>query len=353
MSQKALILSKIGEDLTLSTRPIPIPSANEVLVKVLISSLNPHDAKSKSIGLFVKDSLPTPLAVECIGKVISLGPNVTKFSIGDTIFAFGDPFRPDEQYTAEYGLVTITQAAKLPSNVMHDEALTFPLNAQTSFFALFHSSGLNLPPSFIRNSSYPPFDYTTASIVIIGGGAATGKFAIEFCRLAGMKNIITIASKSSATQLKDLGATHVLDRSLSDDELEDAVRDITGDSLLMVLDVFNREDRQTLGARFLSTSQKGTLVSIINPGSVDEGQFRDPKKAGYERKFVACAPKYYTDVSMPFWENVVGWIEARDFKPTGWNFIRGLDAGKVNEALDGYNRGVPNVVKPHLHIADA
>lgn len=319
----------------------------------MISSLNPHDAKSNSIGLFVKDSLRTPLAVECIGQVISLGPNVTKFSIGDTVFAFGDPFRPDEQYTAEVGLVTITQAAKLPSNVTYDEALTFPLNAQTSFFALFHSSGLNLPPSFIPNSSYSAFDYTTASIVIIGGGAATGKFAIEFCRLAGMKKIISIASKSSATQLEDLGATHVLDRSLSDDGLEDAVRAITGDHLLMVLDVVNIGDRQTLGARFLRTTQKGTLVSIIKPGRVDEGQFRQRKKAGYERKFVAWAPKYYTDVSVPFWENVVGWIETRALKPTVWSVIKGLDARKVNEALDGYHGGLPNFVKPHLHIADA
>lgn len=352
MSQKALILSHIGKDLTLTTRPIPTPGSNEVLVKILISSLNPHDSKSKSIGLFVKDSLPTPLAVECIGKVTSLGPGVTKFSVGDIIFAFGDPFRSDELYTAEYGLVTISQAAKLPKNVSYDEGLTFPLNAQTSFFALFHSSGFGLPPSFVPGSDYPPFDYANASIVIIGGGAATGKFAIEFCRLAGMGKIITIASKNSEKQLKELGATHVIDRTLSDDEVEDAVRAITGDTLTMALDVFNRNDRQTLGARFLSTAQKGLLVSIINPGNVDESQFRAPKKAGYERRFVACAPKAYKDVSVPFWENLVSWVEGGDLKPTTWSVIEGLDAKAVNEALDGYNRG-ENVVKPHLHIADA
>ena len=352
MSQQALLLTKIGEDLTLTTCPIPKPSTNEVLVKVLYSSLNPHDAKSKSIGLFVQDSLPTPLAVECVGKVTSLGPGVTKFSIGDIIFAFGDATRPDELYTAEYGLVTISQAAKLPSNVSWDEALTFPLNAQTSFYALFHSSGLGLPPSFIPGSNYPSFDYGNASIVIIGGGAATGKFAIELCRLAGMKNIITIASKRNEQQLKDLGATHVLDRTLSDDELEDAVRAITGDKLVMAFDVVNVGERQTLGARFLSTSQKGTLVSIIMPGSVDETQFRAPKKGGYERKFVVCAPKYLKEMSVPFWDNISSLVEEGHLKPTNWSVIEGLDAKAVNRALDGYNRG-ENVVKPHLHIAYA
>ena len=352
MSQKALLLSKIGEDLVLSTRSIPTPSANEVLVKVLNSSLNPHDAKSKSIGLFVQDSLPTPLAVECVGKVTSLGPGVNKFSIGDIIIAFGDATRSEELYTAEYGLVTVSQAAKLPSNVSWDEALTFPLNAQTSFYALFHSSGFGLPPLFIPGSNYPTFDYGNASIVIIGGGAATGKFAIEFCRLAGMKNIITVASKRNEQQLKDLGATHVLDRTLSDDELEDAVRAITGDDLVMALDVFNRGEKQTLGARFLSTSRKGTLVSIINPGSVDETQFRAPKKGGYERKFVVCAPKYLKDMSVPFWNNIVSWIEGGHLKPANWSVIEGLDAKAVNRALDGYNQG-ENVVKPHLHIASA
>lgn len=195
------------------------------------------------------------------------------------------------------------------------------------------------------------FDCKSASIVIIGGGAATGKFATEFCFLAGMKNIITVASKRSAARLKELGATHVLDRSLLDDELEGAVRVIVGDSLVMALDVYNRGTRQTLGARFLSTTKKGVLVSIINPGSVDESQFREEKKGGYERRFVICGPKYYADVRDAFWGNVKRWVEGGVIKPTAWSVIEGLDAKKVNEALDGYSRA-DNVVKPHLHIAE-
>lgn len=157
MLQEALVLSTIGSNLHLINRPIPAPSDSEVLIKILISSINPHDAASKSDGLFVKDSLPSSLAIEAIGKVTALGPNVTKFAVGDVILAYGDPTRPDEQYSQEYGIVTITQAAKVPLNVSLDGALTFPLNAQTSFFALFHASGFGLPPSFISNSTYPPF----------------------------------------------------------------------------------------------------------------------------------------------------------------------------------------------------
>lgn len=352
MSQKALILSKLGEDLALGTRPIPSPAAGEVLVKVLIASLNPHDAKSKSIGLFVKDSLPTPLGTECIGKVEKLGPGVTKYEVGDVIMAFGFPFNPSEQYTQEYGIATVDISAKLPKNTSLDEALTFPLNAQTSFFALFHATGFGLPPLFVPNSSYPPFDYANNSIVIVGGGAANGKFSIELCRLAGFGQIITVASKSSEQELKKLGATHVIDRKLSDDELEDTVRAIVGDDLVMAFDVFNGGDRQTVGARFLSTTKKGTLVSIIGSGSVDASQFREPKKAGYERKSVICNPKGMPEVAAAFWENIVSWVENGDLKPTTWSVIDGLDAKAVNHALDGYNNG-ETVVKPHLHIASS
>jgi NADPH2:quinone reductase len=351
MSQKALLLSKIGEDLILSTRQIPNPKENQVLVKILISSINPHDGSSKSQGTFVANSLPTPLATECIGKVEKLGSGVSKFAVGDIIFAFGDPFQPDEQYSQEYGIVTVSQAAKLPKNISPDEALTFPLNAQTVFFALFHSSGFGLPPTFIKGSSYPAFDYANSTIVIIGGGAATGKFAIELCRLAGFGKIITIASLSSKKLLLSLGATHVIDRTLSDDALEDSIRGIVGDELILALDVFNHGTHQSLGARFLSTTKRGVLVSIIAAGSVDESQFREPKKAGYERKFVFVNAKAYTDVAEPFWANIVHWIENGDLKPTKWSVIDGLDAKKVNAALDGYVRG-ENVVKPHLHIAE-
>lgn len=43
MSQKALVLEKVGQPLVLVERPIPEPKENEVLVKVAIAGINPHD----------------------------------------------------------------------------------------------------------------------------------------------------------------------------------------------------------------------------------------------------------------------------------------------------------------------
>jgi NADPH:quinone reductase-like Zn-dependent oxidoreductase len=94
MSQKALLLEKPGQPMVLGELPIPEAKENEVLVKVSIAGINPHDGYSKAWGLFVQDSLPTPLAADIVGTVVALGPDVTKFHVGDVVFGYGTRRRP-------------------------------------------------------------------------------------------------------------------------------------------------------------------------------------------------------------------------------------------------------------------
>jgi NADPH:quinone reductase len=348
MSQKALVLEKVGQPLVIVERPIPEPKAVEVLVKVAIAGINPHDGYSKAMGLFVQDTLPTPLAADIVGEVIKLGPNVTKFQVGDNVFGFGHPQSPDELGTQEYCLLDIDQTAKVPSNVSLDEAATFPLNPMTSFFAMFSVQGLNLPfPDFGNKGDV---DNSGVTLVIIGAGAATGKFALQLAKLAGIGRVIAIASKSNETQLKSLGATIVIDRHQSIDEVDKEVRTIVGDDLTMVYDcIGGANGGQTLGARLLSNSKQGTLAVLVHAGTVDESKIGD-KREGYDRKFIICATKMFKDISVPFWNTLPKWIENTNLSPTTWQVVDGLDAGKINDLLDGYVQPGKIQLKPHVHI---
>ena len=111
--------------------------------------------------------------------------------------------------------------------------------------------------------------------------------------------------------MKALGATHVVDRHADEDALEEAIRAIVGDTLVYAIDCVNgTEGSQTLGARVLSNSQKGTLVIMVHSGTVDEARLPPAKRGGkgYERKGVIAAPAMFPEEAAAYWKHVPRWI---------------------------------------------
>jgi NADPH:quinone reductase-like Zn-dependent oxidoreductase len=309
--------------------------------------VNPHDGASKAFGVFVENTLPTPFGLDIVGTVVRVGSGVTKFQLGDEVFAFGNPFLPDSTGTQEYCTVPVWQASLIPSGISSDEAATFPLNAMTMVFALFHHSGLDLHPPFGPESGLS--DYRSESILIIGGGAATGKFGIQLARLANFGRIITVASKSNEALLKSLGATVVIDRNQSEDDIEREIRATVGDGLVYAIDCVGRtSDGQTLGARALSNTKRGTLVVLVHAGGVDESR-TGPKTAGYDRKKILCLTAKYPDLTKSFWDVLPTWIQGGKLLPTTFQVVDGLGVDKIDRLLDDYTHGKVNI-KPHIHI---
>ncbi|KAH0438768.1 alcohol dehydrogenase, zinc-containing [Colletotrichum camelliae] len=205
-THKALVIHTLQQPPSIIERRTPAPKDDEILLKVSIVGLNPHDASGKRYGLFIKDNLPSPLGVDLVGEVVSFGRDVTRYQAGDRVFAFGSPFSADSTGTQEYCVVPAWQSAPLPKGISADEAATFPLNAMTMVFALFHETGLNLRSPF--GADKDECDYSADSILIIGGGAATGNFGVQLARLAKFKNIIVVASKASVVSYDEISGYH-------------------------------------------------------------------------------------------------------------------------------------------------
>ncbi|KAF2097520.1 GroES-like protein [Rhizodiscina lignyota] len=348
MSQRSLVVSQIGAPMVFIDRAIPEPKEGEVLVKVEVAGLNPHDSSSRSYGLFIADILPTPLAIDIVGTVTKVGPGVSKFAIGDQIFTQGWPTDPDQCGTQEYAIALADVSAKVPVGISGDDAATLALNPYTAFVGLFGNDGLGIPPPF-GTPEAGSFDYASQQILIIGGGSACGKFAIQWSKYAGIGTIVAVASKiKGEAELKRLGATHVIDRHGTLDEIDYEIREVVGDDLVYALDcVSSGPGEHTLGVRALSSSKRGKLAVLVRTASVDETKIGE-KRAGYERRPILADPSI-PGLSKPYWEMVPGWIEGQVITPTPFSVIEGLDADKVNEALDGYRDGRP-VAKPQIHI---
>jgi NADPH2:quinone reductase len=128
-SQTALIVRTIGEPVTLDTNwPIPTPGPKQIQVRVTVAGLNPHDQKSRDIGLFIKDSLPAILGSDVVSVVTVLGESVSRFKVGDRVFGQSSIVGSDSKALQEYTVLNENFAAHVPLNWSRDEAATVPTN---------------------------------------------------------------------------------------------------------------------------------------------------------------------------------------------------------------------------------
>ncbi|KAE8380007.1 putative alcohol dehydrogenase [Aspergillus bertholletiae] len=335
---RAIAIDQVGSPAVLIDRPIPEPGDNQLLVRVTAASLNPVDQKTRDEGLFFKQS-PQVLGHEIAGEVTKLGKgvNASRFSVGDHIFAQVN-FSPgqilaDGGALQQYSLVDARFAAKTnEAGLTDDEASTIPVCAIASFIGLFHPTGLGLPPP---PAAPTPFlasrELQGNAILIIGGGSNCGQYAIQFAKLSGFPQIITIASTANESTLKSLGAAHVIDRYIGLEQSVRAVRAIVGDNLVYAFDAVNTGRMQDLGLATLSNSKKGRLTTLNRISEAEPDASLVKKKiAGYERGMTFGFSALYPNLCPSFWRHIAGWVKAVWVRPLPF---------AVNKILDGYRRG--------------
>ncbi|PYI02322.1 putative alcohol dehydrogenase [Aspergillus sclerotiicarbonarius CBS 121057] len=343
--QKSIVIQKVSEPVRLVERPIPDPGDNLLLLQVTATSLNPVDQKTRDVGLFFKEA-PQVLAHDIAGRVIKLGPKqkASQFNVGDVVFAHAN-FVPgavidDCGGLQQYAIVDSRYAAKIDEAGLTDtEAATIPVCAIAAFIALFHSSGFGLPIPDGTSQSTQGCTRSQA-ILIVGGGSNCGRFAVQLARMCGFDRIIATASTERFAELQELGATHVIDRHASRDEIVRQIRAITGDELVFALDTMNLGPEQDTGLAALSNSKRGCLITL-NPVSESEPEptFIGEKRAGYDRRLTIGLSALYPEVSGVFWKRISAWVQAGQVRPLKFKVMEGLDAAKVNQLLDGYSNG--------------
>ena len=133
---KAMVTTKYGppEVLQLQERNKPSPKANEVLIKIHMTTVSIGDVKMRSLNLppaqkmiarmFLGFRKPKKdiLGMELAGEVEAVGADVTKFKIGDQVFAstLWEGLGGYAQYKciAEDGMLGI-----IPENMSYEEVV--------------------------------------------------------------------------------------------------------------------------------------------------------------------------------------------------------------------------------------
>lgn len=343
-TQKALLVTEVGKPVVFTTdHPIPLPGAKQIQIRVSVAGLNPHDYKSQGYNLF-KDTLPSILSNDVVGKVTKLGDGVAGVAVGDRVVSHAG-FAPGSQQNGlqEYAIADVGAFTKIPDSVSDDEAATLPTNIIAPLVGLF--STLKIPAPWTREAK--DFDYAGTTLLVIGGGSSCGKFAVQLAKLAGIGQIVVVTG-SAEEQLKKWGATHIIDRHGGDDAVLGRIRDVVGDDLFYVFDAISPPEEQILALNALSSHTKGALARLLPIGPVDESKVLG-KKAGFEVRDVFGTSQAWPELCGEFWSRVPEYLETGKIEPLQYVVKDGLDAVYVNEVLDAYRDG-KSVTKPHIHL---
>ena len=173
----------------------PVPAADEILIKLYASGVNPVDWGIREGGNDVLRpylTLPMTLGWDAAGVVEELGGEVTGFQVGDAVY--GEPNFPGAGSYAEYCASKATRFALKPKSLSFIEAAGVPLAGLTAWTALFEQG--KLQPG--------------QRILIQGASGGVGGFAVQFAKAKGAY-VIGTASAGNLDYVKQLGADEVID----------------------------------------------------------------------------------------------------------------------------------------------
>lgn len=223
--------------------------------------------------------------------------------------------------------------------------VTLPLNGNTIYTALFHSNWLGFPaPGSKQGKGY---DYGKEKLVVVGGGSNCGKLAVQWAKLVGIGTIIVTASMGSEAELKGMGATHVLDRHLDPKTLVQTVQDICGgkEEVTKVLDAVSYDYEPLLD---MVSTEKPSRIAIVHTADLESELKKRGKVLARGGVVAGWQDNFDEEGGKLFWDGWGKWVRDGAIRIPGFRVIEGLDAEKVNEALDSYE-GNGRVVHAVIH----
>ncbi|MEV5111088.1 NADP-dependent oxidoreductase [Bacillus sp. LBA3-1-1.1] len=233
---KAMIIDKYGK-VPMRMAEVPTPEINEyeVLAEIHAASINPIDFKIRDgkVKMLLKYEMPLILGNDFSGVIIKVGSKVTRFKVGDEIYA--RPRKNKIGTFAEYIAIHEDDIALKPKNLSFEEAASIPLVGLTSYQALHDIMQLE----------------KGQKILIHAGSGGVGTFAIQLAKIMGA-TVTTTASEAGADLVKSLGADEIIN--YKTEKFEEILKDYDA--------VFDTIGGTTLEKSFNIIKSGGNIVSV-------------------------------------------------------------------------------------------
>ncbi|TQL78422.1 NADPH:quinone reductase-like Zn-dependent oxidoreductase [Stackebrandtia endophytica] len=226
-----------AEVIRIDTVPRPEPGDGEVSIKVAGAGFNPSDIGFRS-G-FLHDILPVTLPItlgsEVAGTIVSIGPDVDRWRVGDTVFGRIDGGGGQ----AEYAVAAQDEVVAAPTTIALADASVIPVAGLTAAQAVA-VAGVDRGHRVLVN----------------GAGGGVGGFVVQLATAAGA-HVVATASSRSASTVRRQGASRIVDYRTT------SVSDyISGADALINLVALDPEEATALGGL---VRPGGRIVSITGP----------------------------------------------------------------------------------------
>ncbi len=249
---KAIIATQYGppEVLNIAQVDKPTPQDNEVLVKIITTTVNAGDSRMRSFNVPLSYWLPARLflgirrlkqpilGMEIAGEVQAVGKNVTKFKSGDAVFAsiIEHGFGGYAEYITlpEDGLL-----AKKAADISYEDVVTLPISGRTALY-------------FLREANIQPGQ----KVLIYGASGAVGTFAVQMAKQFGAQ-VTAVCSTRNLQMVKSLGADKAIDYTAEDFTQNGETYDV----------IFDAVGKAPYAATMRSIKEKGVyLQAVASPG---------------------------------------------------------------------------------------
>jgi len=200
------------EVLVIEARPVPQPSAAQVLIQVEAAGVNGPDIMQRK-GLY-----PAPpgasdlLGLEVAGKVVARGANVTAWALGDHVTAL-----TDGGGYAQYCVADARHCLPIPDGITVRDAAGLPESFITVWSNLFLEGGLK----------------AGETLLVHGGAGGIGTAAIQLAKAFGVRVFATDSPAKRCEVCTGLGVDRVID--YASEDFVSVVREAGGAD--MILDI--------------------------------------------------------------------------------------------------------------------
>ncbi len=170
--------------------PTPEPKAGEARIRVAAAAVNPIDTYIRS-GM-VAMQLPKPYVPGCdlSGTVDAVGPGISRFKVGDRVWASNMGRAGRQGSFAEFACVPEEFLHQTPASVSDEEAAVMALVGITAHLGLFQCAKLKAGETVFVN----------------GGTGGVGAMVVQMAKAVGGKAIATVGSPEKAALVRELGA---------------------------------------------------------------------------------------------------------------------------------------------------
>jgi NADPH:quinone reductase-like Zn-dependent oxidoreductase len=207
---KAAVCKRYGAPDVLKIEEVakPIPKDNEVLVKIYATTVTSGDCRVRSLNVpigfgfisrlvfgFSQPKQPI-LGTELAGEIVAVGKDVSKFQVGDQIFAFSDN---DMGCYAEYKCLPENGSIALkPANLTYEQAAAISFGGTTAL-------------DFFKRGKLQRGD----QVLINGASGGVGTAAVQLAKHFGAE-VTGVCSTANLELVRSLGASQVIDYTQSD-----------------------------------------------------------------------------------------------------------------------------------------